>query len=360
MASASDTLHLTTPEDFLRFNSDLAIASSAALLSGAVSYGVYLVLTLMALRELRKRSRLRAMPISILYWTILFLWAIFTVAVSLQVASSMLLIRWPRLTSSGTSLNDRYNVILGRQAKLQQVMYMLQPIPYMAADAIPIWRAYVFWSHSRAMRTFLCALLVINIAVCIARSILEYLTVAVKSLHPISPFLYPIQLAFSVAANGAATIAIGIRAWHHRVLMKEIRNTASGPVYILLVVVEAGAFLCVTQITNLTIFIVGVLIEYKIDSPFLLAASVLSAFGDTVAAAYPALIVNFLSVRGSVLENTTSVLFSTVIYEGREMQEVQQGGGRLTSIQFAVHSQSLEPVAEASRSSLDTERKSRA
>ncbi|KAH8801257.1 hypothetical protein DL96DRAFT_1564012 [Flagelloscypha sp. PMI_526] len=337
MPSYSDILHLSTPEDFLRFNSDVAVASGATLLVG----GVYLMLTLMALRDLRRHAHPRAMPNKIVHWTIIFLWLIFTASIALQVARLMLEIRWPRLTSPEIPLGERYISILDRQMGLQLAMNMLQPIP---VQPVPNYFDYSIQTYSLDI-------------VGIGRFALEYLAVAVVNLHGISPYLYPAQLSFSIAVNGAATIAIGIKAWQHRVLTRDIRNASSGPVYILIVVVEAGAFLCFTQMMNLAMFIVGVLIDYKIDSPFLLAASVLSAFGDTVVAAYPALIVTVLSFRGSVLEKTTSMLFSTVIYEERESKEVQQRGGRLTTIQFAGSSQSLDSVTDASRGSLHTKRK---
>ncbi|KAH8801240.1 hypothetical protein DL96DRAFT_789811 [Flagelloscypha sp. PMI_526] len=350
--SSYDDRELNTPENFLLLTSDLAIESSVILLSGGVSYGVYLVLTLISWQTLRTRPYPYSRPTQVLRWTILFLWAIFTVSVSLQASSYMLVLRWPRLNSSTISLQSRYGAVINVQGKLQQAMYVLHPIPYMAADAVPIWRAYALWSHSRKMKTFLIIVCAVNIAVCISRSILEYLVVELTRLNGISQYLYPVQLAFSVITNGVATIAIGIRAWHHRELTKDIGRTSSSPLSILLALVEAGAFLCFTQVVNLTMYTFGFLVKYKINSPYLLAAVVFAGFGDTVAAGYPALIVIVLSYQGSLLERTSHVSSTAYDPEERDGSEMQEGGERITTIQFAVSAQPLESHSCPNSSSL--------
>ncbi|KAH8822244.1 hypothetical protein DL96DRAFT_1620545 [Flagelloscypha sp. PMI_526] len=248
----------------------------------------------------------------------------------------MVLLRWPRITSPAVSFRERYNSVIAQYSKLQKAMFMLHPFPYMAADAVPIWRAYVLWPHSRKAKALLITVCGLNMVFCVTRSILEYIVFEFPRLHKMAPFLYPAQLAFSTITNGVVTIAIGIRAWHHRELTKDLRRTSSNPVYILLVLVEAGAFLCITQTLNLIMAFLGFFLGASLTSPYLLTGMVFSIFGDTVAAAYPALIVIVLSFRGSMLERTHQGLTGTLYRSEGGVVEMQQGReGRLTTIQFA-------------------------
>ncbi|KAH8818797.1 hypothetical protein DL96DRAFT_1820194 [Flagelloscypha sp. PMI_526] len=340
--SSEGSLSLETPEDFLLFNSGLAIEASVALLSGALCYGVYIALAVISLQILGKRSQASTRPTKILYWAILFLWVIFSASVSIQAAGWMLLLRWPKLAPSTIPLKERYKSGLNAYVKLFKVTMVLHPIPYAVADAVPIWRAYVIWSNSRKTKVILITVCASNIAVCFARSILEYLAVKVHSLDNISPFLYPAQLAVSAITNGVVTIAIGIRAWRHRELTKDLRRASSNPVYILLILVEAGALLCLTQILNLTMAIMGFLLGYNSTSPYRLAGAVISIFGDTVIAAYPSLTVIVLSFRGSMLESPTNLLPGTLYHGEGDIPEINQVGEvRLMASQFALAGPSL-------------------
>ncbi|KAH8822329.1 hypothetical protein DL96DRAFT_348215 [Flagelloscypha sp. PMI_526] len=238
--------------------------------------------------------------------------------------------------------------------KVVQAIFILHPIPYMIADIVPIWRAYILWSHSKVARTLLITVGLINTGVCVTRSILAYLVEAVDGLQRISPFLYPGQLGFSTITNAGVTIAIGIRAWHHRELTKDLRRTSSNPVYALLVLVEAGAFLCFTQVLNLVLSICEVHYGSVPNHPFALAASVSGSIGDTVAAAYPALIVIVLSFHGSMLDGTHQ-LAGTLYRSDGGMAEMEQGiEGRLPTIQFAVSGQSLETRTRSNSTSMGT------
>ncbi|KAH8822328.1 hypothetical protein DL96DRAFT_1714662 [Flagelloscypha sp. PMI_526] len=293
-----------TPEDFLLFNSDMAIGISASLLSGAFCYGVFVVLTLVALQILGKRPAPHARPTKILLWTIIFLWGFFTAFVSLQAVGYIQVLRWPRMGPSEQALKERYNSMVRAHKKVLQAIYTLHPIPYMIADAVPIWRAYLLWAHSKLARTVLVTLCLINMCFCVTRSVLEFLVNMLDSVHVISKFLYPTQLGFSTVTNAVVTIAIGIRAWHHRELTKDLRRTSSSPVYVLIVLVEAGAFLCFTQVVNLVMTICSFSFGSGPNSPFSLTGFIFGAIGDTVAAAYPALIVIVLSFCGSMLDAT--------------------------------------------------------
>ncbi|KAH8823763.1 hypothetical protein DL96DRAFT_1615411 [Flagelloscypha sp. PMI_526] len=338
-----------TPEDFLLFNSDLAINSSVALLGGALCYGVFLALSLTALHTLGQRTEPQARPTRILRWTIVFLLCSFTLSVSLQAASYMLLIRWPRNGSSNLPLKVRYAAGQASFMKLFKPVLVLQPVPYIVADAVPIWRAYILWSASRKARMLLVTVCIINMVFFVTISILAYLAFSVDGLHKMSPYVYPAQLAFSTTTNGIVTIAIGIRAWHIREQTKELRRTSSSSAYILIVMVEAGALLCFTQILNLTMAVLSIFFGQQLLSPCLLAASVFSVFGDTVAAAYPALIVIVFSFRGSMLD-ATNISPGTLYRSDGNALERQQGVGGLTTIQFATEQSPTSRIASNSTS----------
>ena len=88
------------------------------------------------------------------------------------------------------------------------------------------------------------------------------------NLAMLRPFLYPAQLGISTLSNVLVTTAIGIRAWyepttpcsrmciheylslrrHHRELAQNLRRSSTSPVSVLVILVEAGALLCFTQV----------------------------------------------------------------------------------------------------------------
>ncbi|KAH8795164.1 hypothetical protein DL96DRAFT_1649433 [Flagelloscypha sp. PMI_526] len=132
--------------------------------------------------------------------------------------------------------------------KIHKAMGLFEPIPYMAADVVPIWRAYTLGAHSRTARLILLIACGLNMLVGVTRIILEPLTFSIENLGYIEYYLYPAQLGFSTATNALVTIAIGVRAWHHRDLTQDIRRSSPSPVYVLVILVEAGAILCFTQV----------------------------------------------------------------------------------------------------------------
>ncbi|KAH8823176.1 hypothetical protein DL96DRAFT_1683337 [Flagelloscypha sp. PMI_526] len=315
-----------TAEDFLLLSSDLAIMASVDILAGGFCYGIFFVLNIIALHILDKRPKPHTHPTKVLRWAIMFLFFAFTMTMALQAGGYILRSRWPRYGSSETPLMDRWNMNVSVYSKIYKAMSLSQPVPYMAADAVPIWRAYTLWAHSRNARLLLVIACGLNMLVGLTRIILEPLMYSIDYLKDYEYYLYPIQLGFSTITNALVTIAIGIRAWHHRNLTKDIRRSSSSPVYVLVILVEAGAALFLTQTLNLTMTI---LMGNGYHNSLTHAAVVLTVIGDTVAASYPTLIVIVLSFRGSMLdEGATNVVegmsFDVERVVGPNMQEERQ------------------------------------
>ncbi|KAH8822276.1 hypothetical protein DL96DRAFT_1819802 [Flagelloscypha sp. PMI_526] len=326
---------LNSPEDFLRFSADFAIVVSVGILVGAVCYGVFLVISVLALCKLRQHPQPQTRPAKILRWTIAVLLLTVTLSLALQAISYMVRIKWPRYGSPSSPMKDRWNTGVALYRRFEKTMFLFVPLPYIAADAIPIWRACILWSHSRIAKRMLISALAFNTIIGIARGILVFVSMTFDDLAILRPILYPAQLGISTFTNALATSAIGIRAWHHRELTQNLRRSSASPVFVMVLLVEAGALLCFTQCLNLSINVTGIFYGKEFTNPWTIASVVMSLVGDTVAAAYPALIVVVLSLRGSMLGNTHNVASRSLDLGGNtNLPEMQQDTGRLTSIQF--------------------------
>ncbi|KAH8832383.1 hypothetical protein DL96DRAFT_651520 [Flagelloscypha sp. PMI_526] len=154
-----------TTEDFLFFNLNLATEASVSLLTQALCYGVFLTLTWTALHRIGNRPSPRSLPTKMLCWLILFLWIVFTAIVALGLAAQILMVRWPQISASNLniSLEESYDATYDMFAKLQMSKAILHPIPYMAADALPLWRCYVVWLHSRKAKIFFVTVWIIDV-----------------------------------------------------------------------------------------------------------------------------------------------------------------------------------------------------
>ncbi|KAH8822152.1 hypothetical protein DL96DRAFT_1620335 [Flagelloscypha sp. PMI_526] len=328
---------------------NLAVHSSVAILSGAICYGMFVVLTFMALHMLSQRPHPNTRSTKILRWTILFLFCIFTVSFGLQEGGYIAGLRWPRLASSDVPWGIRLALGGDKHVELVTPMLVLHPIPYIAADAIPIWRAYILWTGSRKVRVLLVIVCGINAVLGIARSIVECWASShgQESIYNIS---YPTQLGFSIFTNIMATAAIGVRAWQHHSTTQNIRRSSSSPLSVLIVLVEAGAILCVAQIIILTMGILGFLRLHRLTSPYWLTAVVLGAFGDTVVAAYPALTVIILSAQSSILDRTEYAYYNSTTGSERDTVELAHREARVTRLRFEASGQTSESGLDLSTS----------
>ncbi|KAH8822348.1 hypothetical protein DL96DRAFT_1748618 [Flagelloscypha sp. PMI_526] len=140
-----------------------------------------------------------------------------------------------------------------------------------------------------------------------------------------------LALGFSTITNALVTIAIGIRAWYLRDLTEDIRRSSPSPVYVLVILVEAGAIMCFTQILNLTL---NIIMAQNYVNGLTLAASVASVIGDTVASSYPALIVIVLSFRGSMLDGATNVVAGMSLGIEETVEPNMREERQLTTLRF--------------------------
>ncbi|KAH8831786.1 hypothetical protein DL96DRAFT_1589036 [Flagelloscypha sp. PMI_526] len=321
---------------FIAFSADYAFYSFVAIMTSSLFYGIFLVLTVISLGILWKRPQELSRPLKILRWTIICLAIITTAIWAFQsTADFVLTVKWRHLASSELPLEDHIAAIDKAELIPIAAATVLRPFAYVIADAIPIWRAYVLWTHSKLVQSVLLFAFFLNAALCIAQTFVgPYLVARVPKDNHILTALYAAQLFLSTITNAIATTFIGVMAWRHKTFIREHQvqksSLTSSGLHILLLLVEAGALLCFAQTINVVLSVLLDLIDTStFSNPLSLAQLVFSDFGDAVAAAYPSLMVIILSLRGSALEDNT-----TLFPNSANDVEAQQGG-RLTTIEFA-------------------------
>ncbi|KAH8832886.1 hypothetical protein DL96DRAFT_688529 [Flagelloscypha sp. PMI_526] len=307
--------------------------------------GMFLMLAGTAIYILRKDNE-RNRPKSILCWSIVALVVLYTTGWALQTTSALMMASWIQMTSPDLPLVDRWTIGFDASGKTAPGQDLIYPTIYIIADAIPIWRAYVFWNHSKAMRTALVVLFVVNAGVCIARA-LDAFILDIKDLtgKEISAqedaqihFFTGAQTLVSAVVNAITTIIIGIKAWKHKAFIKQshLATSSSTGIAVLSVLVETGFILCVVQIINSCVSIAwGSHLGDGLGprSSFALAYAFFASLADAVAVSYAPLVVIFLFYRGSLLKEGDETFVPRNVNIALGDEENQKG--KVSTIQFA-------------------------
>ncbi|KAH8792258.1 hypothetical protein DL96DRAFT_1658810 [Flagelloscypha sp. PMI_526] len=299
-------------------------------------YGFLLAIALVSLYLLRKRASNATRPVQIIRIVIIILTAIVTASLSLQIAATLLVMKWFR--SYNIPLTKRYQTAIEAYKVPVLINYILNPLIYAIADAVPLWRAWVLWQHSRGIKWFLIVISLLNSALCVAEGVL----MTSAQLHIVDEkryiHLFPIQIIFSVLANAIATAAIGIKAWQHRKSLDVFRRQSSSAIFILILLVEAGCVLCFIQTANAVLQVLTVFGNFTSQAAEL-GSIAFSCFCDTFVAAYPSLIVIVIAIQGSMFGEKSSFIFGSAnMIQDDKIRKART----LTSIRFAGETSELD------------------
>ncbi|KAH8806798.1 hypothetical protein DL96DRAFT_1822157 [Flagelloscypha sp. PMI_526] len=319
---------LQTDEDLAARVADVDYLNALALVAQSLFYGMFLIIFITSSILLLQQRRIWSTPRKFLFGSILFIGTAMTTKFSLTVAATLMHMSWPHLLVPSATLRAKLAAADKFSKPPQAGQWVVMPLVYIVADAMPVWRAYVMWSHSKLAKTILLVLFGLNVAVCIVQAV--YLAVnefrnTTGDTELRQSIVYAVALLFSVVVNAFSTSLIGYQIWIHRARIKKSSLNSSLPLRMLVLVVEAGLALCVIQIVNASVSIASSFIRHAEPLDALsLSTDILGPFGDSVAASYPSLIVIIMAYRHSVLDTMT---------------QNSLGGGNVTAtMQFAEHS----------------------
>ncbi|KAH8818559.1 hypothetical protein DL96DRAFT_1714856 [Flagelloscypha sp. PMI_526] len=295
-------------------SADVDYYGAVELMSQSLFYGMFLVVFGISILILQQRKP--AGPRRVLFGSIMFIGIAMTTNFSLIVAGTLMQMSWPHLLSPSSTIRQKLMAANEISRKPFVGTSVVTPLVYIIADAMPIWRAYVMWSHSRNVKGILLVLFGLNIASCILQAVfvvINELQDANRNNEVLQSTVYATSLLFSVLVNATSTSLIGYQAWNHRANIKKGLLNSTFALSILVLIVEAGFALCIIQIINASV---------SIASSFVRAAEPLNALSLCAIASYPSLLVIIMGYKKSVLD--------TMLPQDSRIQ-----GNVINTIQFA-------------------------
>ncbi|KAE9392679.1 hypothetical protein BT96DRAFT_979305 [Gymnopus androsaceus JB14] len=112
-------------------------------------------------------------------------------------------------------------------------------------DIVVVWRAWVLWESSIAVRSLLLVLVMCEGVVNIVQSV--YSSVVEASSHYYDSQLPNLYLLLSLALNILATTLIAYRTWMHLKATRHLEFSRSQSLNVLFFLVESGSIFCIIQ-----------------------------------------------------------------------------------------------------------------
>ncbi|KAH8806548.1 hypothetical protein DL96DRAFT_1630958 [Flagelloscypha sp. PMI_526] len=232
---------------FIEHSADYAFYSFVATMISSLFYGIFLGLAILSLGILRKRSQESSCSLPILYWAII--WSLH------GTAGLIFMVKRHQLVSSDLHLEERMAAITNSEIKPLAAAMILQPLSFIVADAVSIWRAYILWPHSKSG--------------CISQAV-------------IGPYLL-----FHETPRSKSLITTLSAIQRHKSFIREHRLQQSfllsGGLHILLLLVEIGVLLSFAQALNIGLAVAsGLALTKTASDPLSLTHLLIKSFGETV------------------------------------------------------------------------------
>ncbi|KAF7342907.1 hypothetical protein MSAN_02007100 [Mycena sanguinolenta] len=191
-------------------------------------------------------------------------------------------------------------------------------INMLLADCVVIWRTWAIYQH-RILAIFMpCMLLFISFV--FSAIDLKCRTFDADGLarphwaRQICPQTELVAWACSVATNVTCTIFIGVKAWRHRNLMRELNFTASphriSTEKILSILVESGFIYSLLWLSRILLFI-----DVAPSSPWYFVLAVLMPMHNQLSGMYPTLIIVIVNFRRTIWDHqSTSAMSNNIVF----------------------------------------------
>lgn len=256
----------------------------------------------------RRREKTRQTVIQLI--VVIFLFCV----MSLYTASVGLLVIW-QISQTLSHLEEGLTARLMYTDNSLLWNYILetwmQPIQFIAGDAVIIWRAWVFWQSSLLVHIVLVTFLLADTAIAIFSGVYATERILVSLDNPaLGADLASATVFLSFGANLVATTLIAIKARQHRQLMREAfpnmshassNNRVTRNESVLFVLIESGALLCAAQMA----YAILALVDTVNLSPLDWARSFMALFCQLLANMNPILVIIIVRLRMSVIDKTT-------------------------------------------------------
>ncbi|KAJ6558038.1 hypothetical protein B0H19DRAFT_1149571 [Mycena capillaripes] len=268
-------------------------------------YGVIFALAVYSIFRNGFKSRASVAMLGIviyLYASALTMWALNTTVVFRYIHILFMDI-------SGTPISDigllqTFSSPTFLPAYTHELLYMLNMI---VGDSVVVWRVWVLFPRRRWVVLIPSFMLLLSFF-CGAVFLVAYMMVVrngaagwMAVFHDSGLF---ISWIFSLATNVSCTIILGIKAWHHRRMVRTLctsRRMATEKVLSLLV--ECGFIYCLFWLTQLVQFFTF----FTASTATLYAQQVLGDLGDQVSGMYPTLIIVIVNFRRTIWDDESSL-----------------------------------------------------
>ncbi|KAJ6558042.1 hypothetical protein B0H19DRAFT_126584 [Mycena capillaripes] len=294
----------STPFDLVlnSYGLNLAADTSGLLVETVFTsvYGVIFALAVYSIFRKGFKSRVSFVMLGVvtyLYASALTMWA-------LDITVVFGYIHFLFMDPPGTPLADRVSSpILMPPFGIKETLYMLNMI---VGDSVVIWRVWVLFPRRRWVVLIPSVMLLISF-VCGVLYLASHMAVRdgptdgrMKIFDDSGLFM---SWVFSLVTNVSCTIIIGIKAWHHRRMMRTLctsRRMATEKVLSLLV--ECGFIYCLFWLTQIVQIFTDLSGETMLNP-----LAVLGDFGDQVSGMYPTLIIVIANFHRTIWDDESSL-----------------------------------------------------
>ncbi|KAE9395219.1 hypothetical protein BT96DRAFT_1022044 [Gymnopus androsaceus JB14] len=305
-----------SPEEtsLLTSASELFIRNFAYMVPLTIIYGIYLVLTFMALRTTLSHNRtLSNRTILILLIATLI---ITTIYFCTFVAGAFLLMQTALVKNIELSLAERFS--LANESVLQIDICSMwvggdNGLLYLFSDGIVVWRAWAIWTGSCRILILPMLLLFATFAIFIVSSTLRTIAFVNPSwiAGGLMSNLVVAGFSMSIATNLISTLLIAIKAHQHRKSLQNAGIGSSIAVRILMFLTEAGFVYIVFQIIDVCLAFLDD--GSQLNSPFNITTHIWGVIMNLLSATYPPLVILIVHHSHSISQASSGTYLSNSV-----------------------------------------------
>ncbi|KAF5392361.1 hypothetical protein D9757_001588 [Collybiopsis confluens] len=193
-------------------------------------------------------------------------------------------------------------------------------------SCIVAWRAWFIFRHSRIWKIIILILVVANIGINIAGSILENLEITKSSVEAFDHLNWLLTSVLSLAVHWFATALIGWKAWcHHKTHSEASVHHHSLALRTMLLLIKSGAIFCVIQAVNCLFQLVSLEPNASDSYSFQVASTVVECIWYSASALYPISVFILTQTHNSPVAETLISVQLTETHRDRESDHTSTG-----------------------------------
>ncbi|KAF5368181.1 hypothetical protein D9757_011288 [Collybiopsis confluens] len=278
----------------------------------STGYGAMVLMMFVAMHYLSKKQR--TIPIIALATCCMVIFVLFTVQYIYCSGLNLLAIAAHTDDSPGPQQAASY------AQKAQYLAYMVvaasQPgLMYPVGDVIVVWRAWVLLQRDKSYKILLAVLMLANLGISIADIVLDYIHIQ-SELQGITNSMDWIMCIGLLLINLFAMLLIGWKLWSHQRNVEYLVARSNGHQIqkIMILLIESGALIGITQVMNLVLNIVSAY-DSNLTTGFLYTYHVFTALAPVTTAWYPLIVIILVNTGHSPVHATVHFIDSDILAE---------------------------------------------